>query len=71
VPLPAEVFWNAEMIWPYASFGVEYATRATDPPFEAPAAEPANSPTPSKAIQITLIPAPYLPSLSTELMEIR
>src|SRR3954464_1837940 len=59
------------MIWPYASLGVEYATSETEPPCDAPAADPARSATPSKAIQMAFIVAPYLPSLSTELVEIR
>src|SRR3954471_18221111 len=70
VPFPAPVFWKAEMILPYASFGVEYATRSTEPPFVAPVAEPASSKTPIKEIHMSFIDAPYLPSLSTELLEI-
>src|ERR1044072_9633757 len=58
------------MIFPYASLGVEYATRLTEPPFDAPAAEPASSATPIKEMQMICLPAPYLPTLSTEVMEI-
>src|SRR4029453_4897879 len=58
------------MIFPYASLGVEYATRLTEPLFDAPAAEPASSATPIKAMQMIFIPTPYLPTLSTEVMEI-
>ena len=39
-------------------------------PFDAPLAEPAARATPTKAIQMTLIPTPYFSSLSTEVMEI-
>src|SRR5439155_2953418 len=69
-PFPAPVFWKAEMILPYASFGVEYATRSTDVPLEAPLAEPASTAIPNKAIQMLFIEFPYLLSFSRELVEI-
>src|SRR5213083_1798803 len=69
-PPPAPVFWKAEMILPYASFGVEYATRSTVAPFEAPLAEPARTAVATKAIQMIFIRFPYLLSFFRELLEI-
>ena len=54
-PCPAGVFWNAEISWPYASFGVEYATSASFVSRAAPAASAGNTSATSKARLIRLI----------------
>src|SRR5213083_1143043 len=69
-PPPAPVFWKAEMILPYASFGVEYATRSTVAPFEAPLAEPGRTPLVSNPIQVTFSRVDYLFSFFSKLLKI-
>src|SRR5919202_321227 len=72
-PLPAFVFPKASMSWPYASFGVEYATSETDPPFVAAPALVRRRPAATPAAAITLIAfiqAPHLPTLSIRSLDI-